>query len=73
MNNSLRVEYYAPSRKIFKARGSNKVETYKNSLIAEMKKQGATESDLSLISDVLVLNSIKEERSPEEVVWALLQ
>lgn len=46
---------------------------YKKALIAEMRKQGATESDLRLVSDTLVINSMNAGDTPEAVAWALLQ
>lgn len=33
----------------------------------------AFENDLSLISNCIIINSIKNKRSPKEVAWAILQ
>lgn len=42
-------------------------------LLCEMKRMGATENDLSLISNSIITNSIKNKRSPKEVARAILQ
>lgn len=49
------------------------IETFRNLLIIEMQKLGATESELSLICDTIILNSIRNNRQPEDVAWAVLQ
>lgn len=46
---------------------------YRLTLLCEMKRMGATENDLSLISNSIITNSIKNKRSPKEVAWAILQ
>lgn len=51
----------------------DRIENYKERLILEMKKQGASSKDLKLIKDATIRNAIKYERNPEDVAWALLQ
>lgn len=46
---------------------------YRSLLIIEMKKMGATEDEISLIHDATIRNSIRNNRKPEEVAWAILQ
>lgn len=46
---------------------------YRASLIEEMKKQGASESEIKLISDSIIINSINHGRNPKAVAWAILQ
>ena len=50
-----------------------KHEEFKKELVKEMKKLGADENDLSLISNTLIENSILNDRSPEDVAWAIMQ
>lgn len=49
------------------------IDQYRLTLLCEMKRIGATENDLSLISNCIIINSIKNKRSPKEVAWAILQ
>ncbi len=51
----------------------NEITRYRLVLVAEMKKQGATENELSLIHDATIRNSIRSNRKPEDVAWAILQ
>lgn len=51
----------------------SQIDDYKDSLIMEMEKIGASEQEIGLINDNLVLNSIKNGRQPEDVAWAILQ
>lgn len=46
---------------------------YRSLLIVEMKKMGATEDEINLIHDATIRNSIRNNRKPEEVAWAILQ
>lgn len=46
---------------------------YRLALIGEMKKMGATESELNLIHNSTIKNSIRNKRNPEDVAWAILQ
>ena len=46
---------------------------YRSLLIIEMKKMGATEDEIGLIHDATIRNSIRNNRKPEDVAWAILQ
>lgn len=46
---------------------------YRSLLIVEMKKMGATEDEINLIHDATIRNSIRNNRKPEDVAWAILQ
>ena len=46
---------------------------YRSLLIVEMEKMGATQNEISLIHDATIRNSIRNDRKPEEVAWAILQ
>ena len=48
-------------------------EAYRENLLCELQKMGATESELSLVCEDLILNSIISESRPEDVAWAILQ
>lgn len=49
------------------------VEAYRVLLIAAMREFGATDEELSLIGDGIIRNSIRKNRKPEDVAWAILQ
>lgn len=49
------------------------ISSYRNLLIVEMKKMGATDNDLQLVHDATIKNSIINKRKPEDVAWAILQ
>ena len=49
------------------------IESFRQLLYIEMQKLGATEAELSLICDSIILNSIRNNRKPEDVAWAVLQ
>ena len=49
------------------------IRLYHAHLVATMKAQGASESDLALISDELIINSILNKINPEDAAWAILQ
>ncbi len=51
----------------------SQIESFRQLLYIEMKKMGATENDFSLICDSIILNSIRNNRKPEDVAWAVLQ
>lgn len=46
---------------------------YRIDLISEIKRQGGDDSDIGLISEELIINSIKNQNTPEEVAYAILQ
>ena len=53
------------------------IEKYKNQLIEEMKKQGATQEDFQLFEEDLfhdiVVTALYNNRDPSDVAWAILQ
>lgn len=49
------------------------IDTYREMLISEMKKMGASENELSLVHDATITNSIINKREPRDVAWAILQ
>ena len=49
------------------------IASYREKLINEMKKMGASEKELLLIHDATIKNSIINKREPRNVAWALLQ
>ena len=51
----------------------DEIDSYRSLLIVAMKKNGATDSDLNLIHDATIKNSIRNKRNPEDVAWAILQ
>lgn len=50
-----------------------RIAEYREALLLEMERMGATNEDISLICDVMIRNSIINERKPEDVAWAILQ
>lgn len=46
---------------------------YKAAIISEMKKLGATDKEIELLSDEVLRNGILNQRDPEVVAWAILQ
>ena len=48
------------------------ISDYRNEVIAEMKKMGATPQEISLLKKEMIINSIKRNRKPEDVAWAIL-
>ena len=76
------MEVLAMMRKIMQENSSSscskdytKVSTaqYRELLIVEMKRQGASDADLQAIKDSIIRNSIRSNRHPEDVAWAILQ
>lgn len=49
------------------------IKAYKKELVEELKKQGAIEKEIGLISDELIINAINNKRNVSDIVWALLQ
>ena len=54
-------------KELFHAIENKQIDSYRIALVAELKKQGATESDIGLISDAVIINSISAGRSPKVV------
>ena len=52
---------------------SSEEKTIKAQLQEEMKKQGATERELNLITDEMIKNIIKNGINIEDMAWAILQ
>lgn len=52
---------------------TKQIDSYRIALVSEMKKQGANESDIGLVSDTIIINSINAGRNPKAVAWAILQ
>lgn len=52
---------------------AKQIDAYRAVLVDELKKQGAHESDIDLISDAIIINSIQRGREPKSVAWAILQ
>ena len=52
---------------------SKEEQEVKIKLQEEMKKQGATDKELNLITDQIIRNTIKNDRNVEDVAWAILQ
>lgn len=51
----------------------NIVIKYRDAVIFEMKRMGATQQEIALLRDEIIINSITRERKPEDVAWAILQ
>ncbi len=51
----------------------DEISSYRSSLIIKMKKIGASNNDLKLIHDATIRNSIRNNRNPDDVAWAILQ
>lgn len=49
------------------------IESFRQSLFSKMLELGASEAELSLVCDSTILNSIRNNRNPEDVAWAILQ
>lgn len=52
---------------------SPQISAYREQVICEMKKMGATEQEFSLLRDTTIKNSIINKREPRDVAWAILQ
>ena len=52
---------------------SSEEKEIKIKLQEEMKKQGATNEELKLITDQIIKNTIKNGKSIQDVAWAILQ
>ena len=49
------------------------ITNYRSLLIVEMRRMGATQNEIDLIHDAIIRNSIRNNRKPEDVAWAILQ
>lgn len=52
---------------------SVQIRCYHKELVVELKKQGATNAEINLVNRNLIINSIRRNRKPEDVAWAILQ
>lgn len=46
---------------------------YRKAVTGAMEKMGATSSEIALLREETIINSIKNNRKPEDVAWAILQ
>lgn len=52
---------------------SEEISKYRDSVIEEMIKLGATQQEISFLKLETILNSLRYNRDPEDVAWAILQ
>lgn len=50
-----------------------KIEEYRDMLIIELKKLGASGSELELVSEEMIINAINNGRKAVDIAWAILQ
>lgn len=50
-----------------------KIEEYRDMLITELKKLGASGSELELVSEEMIINAINNGRKAVDIAWAILQ
>lgn len=50
-----------------------KIEEYRDMLIIELKKLGASGSELELVSEKMIVNAINNGRKAVDIAWAILQ
>ena len=58
---------------VSKSISQDEIVRYRSLLVCEMRKMGATENEISLVHNATIRNSIRNNRKPEEVAWAILQ
>lgn len=46
---------------------------YRDKVIEALKRFGATSQEIALLHDETILNSIRNNRKPEDIAWAILQ
>lgn len=51
----------------------SQIKEYNDLLISALKSMGATDNELSLVCDAIIINSIHNNRKAEDVAWAILQ
>lgn len=49
------------------------IEAYKNAVISEMNKRGASDAQIRLVKDGAIKYAIKTKRKPEDLAWAIMQ
>ena len=52
---------------------ADQILAFRNDVIEEMLRMGASENDYRLISDPTIVNAITRNMKPGEVAWAILQ
>lgn len=48
------------------------ISNYKAEIITEMRKMEATDEEIALLSDEMIINAIRNGRKPADVAWAVL-
>lgn len=51
----------------------DQIDAYRTTVVVAMEELGATSQEISLLRTETVLNSIRNQRKPEDVAWAILQ
>ncbi|MCM1267069.1 MAG: hypothetical protein NC302_04115 [Bacteroidales bacterium] len=49
------------------------IASFREMVILELDKMGASENEKNLLHDATIYNAIKRNRLPEDVAWAVLQ
>ena len=49
------------------------IASFRELVIFELDKMGASENEKNLLHDAAIYNAIKSNRLPEDVAWAILQ
>ena len=48
------------------------VSNYKTEVIVEMRKMEATDEEIALVSNEMIINAIRNGRKPADIAWAVL-
>lgn len=51
---------------------AEKISNYKTEIITEMRKMEATDEEIALLRDEMIINAIRNGRKPADVTWAVL-
>ena len=65
--------FLAQSRAINMSASPEEIASYHRMVVIEMKKMGATPQEIDLLKNETILNSIRNNRKPEDVAWAILR
>lgn len=49
------------------------VRAFRDAVISEMRKLGASDTEIALLQDATIANALSMRREPEDVAWSLLQ
>ena len=52
---------------------NKEINEYKDNLILELEKLGATNKEKELVKENTIINAIRQNREPKDVAWAILQ